>query len=447
MRTILSLLMLFAAFSISTKNYAQVYGNTIQDSLDCINNNYIYQDFYNQKNYEDAYVPWNNVLKVCPKNQEDLYIRGAVILRSLIEKAKTPEEEQKYLDELLSLYDKRTESFGQKANNIAHKAKDLSEIRPNEKERIYKLYKGAVEKGGKNGIEIEDQFKLLYFKSCFEYIESIKANEEQMAELFDVYDYASSALEISLNHSKELSDTNAYLKIESYIDTLEKNIEPIASCEKILLIYQTKYNKDSTNIDLLKKITTNLKRKGCIKSDLFFKATENLHKLEPTSKSAFIIGQILVDRGDEKSASIFFKEALDKAEDNETKAKACFLWAQTLMSLSQYSQARQAFYQVLDYDKSKEGQCLYYIASMYLSSAASCASNGGKIRGAAWAAYDKAERAKALDPSISEKCGSLMRSAKGQWPTKENASFYEISENQPYTVGCWINESTTVRLR
>lgn len=447
MKKLVSLLMLFAAFSISTKTYAQVYGNTIQDSLDCINNNYIYQDFYNQKNYEDAYGPWNNVLKVCPKNQEDLYIRGAIILRSLIEQVKTPEEEQKYLDELLSLYDKRTEAFGHGANNIARKAKDLSEIRPNEKQRIYNLYKEAVEKGGKNGIELEDQFKLLYFKSCFEYLESIKANEKQMSELFNVYDYASTVLELSLNHAKELNDTNAYTKIESYIDTLEKNIEPIASCEKLFIIYQTKYNKDSTNIDLLKNITTNLKRKGCIKSDLFFKATESLHKLEPTSKSALMMGQIHADKGDDESASIFFKEALDKAEDNETKAKACFLWAQTLMSLSQYSQARQAFYQVLDYDKSKEGECLYSIASMYLSSAASCATQGGKIRGAAWAAYDKAERAKALDSSIVEKCDSLMRSAKGQWPTKENASFYEISENQPYTVGCWINESTTVRLR
>lgn len=447
MKKLVSLLMLFSVLSISTKTYAQIYGNTIQDSLDCINNNYIYQDFYNQKNYEDAYLPWNNVLKVCPKNQEDLYIRGAVILRSLIEKAKTPEEGQKYLDELLSLYDKRTEAFSQKANNIARKAKDLSELRPNEKERIYNLYKEAVEKGGKNGIELEDQFKFLYFKSCFEYLESIKANENQMSELFDAYDYASTALELSLNHSKEIYDSIAYSKIENYIDTLEKNIEPIASCEKILLIYKTKYNKDSTNIDLLKKIITNLKRKGCIKSDLLYKSTESLHKLEPTSKSALMMGQILEYRGDEKSASIFYKEALDKAEDNEAKAKACYLWAQTLMSLSQYSQARQAFYQVLDYDKSKEGECLYSIASMYLSSAASCSMQGGKIRGAAWAAYDKAERAKTLDPSISEKCDSLMRSAKGQWPTKENASFYEISENQPYNVGCWINESTTVRLR
>lgn len=447
MKKLVSLLMLFAVLSIATKTYSQVYGNTMQDSLDCINNNYIYQDFYNQKNYEDAYLPWNNVIKVCPKNNIDLYIQGSVILKSLIEQAKTPEEGQKYLDELLSLYDKKTQAFGQEANNIAYKAKDLSEIRPNEKERIYKLYKEAIEKGGKNSIELEDQFKLLYFKSCFEYLESIKANEAQISELYDVYDYASFALGISLSQAKELGDTKKTAKIESYIDELEKNIESFASCEKILLIYQTKYNKDSTNINLLKRITTNLERKGCIKSDLFFKATENLHKIEPTSKTAFMMGRILLNKGDENMASIFFKEALDKAEDNETKTKACYLLAQTLMSLNQYSQARQAFYQVLDYDKSKEGECLYYIASMYISSAALCSSQGGKIRGAAWAAYDKAEKAKTLDPSIAEKCDSLMRSAKGQWPTKENASFYEISENQPYTVGCWINESTTVRLR
>lgn len=447
MKKIVSVLMFVALASIATAGYAQKYGETPQDSIDCIMNNSLYQEFYSQKNYKDAYEPWKLALKACPQNHVNLYIRGAIIIKNLIEQAKTPQDQQKYIDELLALYDKRTEAFGQEANNIARKAKDLSDIRPNEKERIYNLYKEATLKGGEKGADLDDQFKPQYLKSCFDYLASIKANEEQMSALFDAYDYSSESLELSLKQAKESGDPKNIEKVQSYISIIEQVIEPFASCDKIVPIYQPKYDKDPNNIELLKKITTNLERKGCTKTDLFFKATESLHRLEPTSRSAFMMGQMLAVKGDEKAATTFFKEALDKATDDDSKAKACYLWAQTLMASNQYSAARSAFYQVSNYDKSMEGQCLYYIASMYLSSAASCASHDGKIRGAAWLAYDKAVKAKALDPSIADKCESLMRSAVGQWPTTSDAFFYQITNGQSYTVGCWIGESTTVRLR
>ncbi|MDR0970854.1 MAG: hypothetical protein LBM25_00505 [Bacteroidales bacterium] len=432
--------------ALNNKSYAQKFGATPEDSIECIVNLSLYQEFYDQKNYKDAYEPWKNTIKFCPKYHINNYIRGAVILKNMIVTA-SAQDQQKYIDELLALYDKRTEYFGQEANNIARKAKDLSELRPNEKEKIYNLFKQAVEKGGENGKDLDDPYKPLYLKSCFEYLKSINANEEQMSALFDAYDYASESLEYSLEEAKKMNDTKNQARIKEYILAIEQIIEPFASCDKIAPIYQAKFDKEPNNLELLKKITTALEKKGCIKTDLFFNATENLHKLDPSSKSALMMGQMLVGRDRQKEAVDFFKEALDKATNDDDKAKACLLWAQTLMATNQYSQARSAFYEVSKYDASKEGEALYCIAYMYLSSAASCASHEGKIRGAAWAAYDKARKAKELDPSISEKCDALMRSAQGQWPTTENAFFYEITNGQSYTVGCWIGETTTVRLR
>ena len=49
-----------------------------------------------------------------------------------------------------------------------------------------------------------------------------------------------------------------------------------------------------------------------------------------------------------------------------------------LMASDQYAAARTAFYQASTSDKSKEGEGLYFIATMYLSSAASCASHEWK---------------------------------------------------------------------
>lgn len=444
MRRIAKMLMLLAFISISYASFAQKYGITAQDSVNCLMNNSLYQEFYQQKNYKDAYTPWKAAIKECPQYHVNLYIRGAVILKQLFSASKTAEEQNKYFEELLSLYDKRAEAFGDEANNIARKAKDISDFKPTEKERIYNLYKQAAEKGGN---DLDDQYKPLYLRAVYEYLQSIKANDEQMSILFDVYDYSSDALEFSLRKAKEAGDTKTIEKVQSYISMIEQVIEPFASCEKIIPIYEPKYKKTSEDLVLLRKITATLERKGCTKSELFFNATQSLHKLEPSAKSALMMGQMLMGKDQAREAAEYFKEALDKSEDNDSKAKACYFWGQALMGSNQFSSARSAFYEVSKYDPTMEGKCILFISQMYLSSAASCASHDGKIRGAAWAAYDKAARAKSLDPSIADQAERVMSSARGQWPTQEAAFFYSITNGQSYRVGCWIDESTTVRLR
>lgn len=447
MNKILKLLMLVVVLGITTQGFAQKYGDTPQDSIDCIMNNSLYQEFYKQDNFKDAYGPWRNALKACPENHVNLYIRGSVLLKNLFVQAETTQDQDRYLDELISLYDLRTQAFGEEANNIARKAKDLSTLRPNEKERVYRLYIEAVEKSGENGVELDDQYKPLYLKACLDYLYSISADEEQMVALFDAYDFSSATLEYSKKQAVLAGDSRAEKRIISYLAVTEQIIEPFATCDKIIPIYQPKFEESPNDVEILRKITTNLERKGCTDSDLFFNTTNNLHKLEPTSRSAFMMGQMLASKGNTQEAAGFFKESLDKAEDNDARAKSCMLWAKMLMSSNQYSEARSAFYQVADYDKSMEGEGLFHIASMYLNSAVTCASHEGKIRGAAWAAYDKAAKAKSLDPSIADKCETLMRNAQGQWPTVDGAFFYEIANGQSYTVGCWIRETTTVRLR
>ena len=181
-----------------------------------------------------------------------LYIRGAVILKQLIVASSDAAEQSKYIDELISLYDKRAAAFGDEANNIARKAKDISDFLPNEKERVYNLYKEAVEKGGK---DLDDQYKPLYLKATFEYLHSINASEEQMSLLFDSYDYAADALEHSLRLAKTAGDEKTQQKIESYIAMIEQVIEPFATCDKIEPIFRPKYDKNPQDIDLLKKIT------------------------------------------------------------------------------------------------------------------------------------------------------------------------------------------------
>ena len=64
-----------------------------------------------------------------------------------------------------------------------------------------------------------------------------------------------------------------------------------------------------------------------------------------------------------------------------------------------------------------------------------------------WAAVDKFARAKSVDPTLSDEASDLVSKYSEYFPNVEDAFFYGFENGQEYTVGCWINERTTVRTR
>ena len=275
----------------------------------------------------------------------------------------------KYIDEYLALQDIRSEAFGEEYNNIAQKAKILSEYRPNETEQIFKYFKEAADKGGK---QLDAQYCPLYVEATVKHLAAIKASSEQMDVLFEAYDFAAETLEEIIKvakteveqatiagNAKAIKKAETKLKnAQSYLALTEQIIEPFASCDKIIPIYEPKFAANPNDVELLKKITTNLDRKKCTKSELFFQATENLHKLEPNAKSAFMMGQMLIEKDRSEEAVPYLEEAVKNFEDNDSKAKASFLLATALMNAGQYGAARTAAYKVAEYDKSLEGKAV-----------------------------------------------------------------------------------------
>ena len=140
----------------------------------------------------------------------------------MIANAANPAERDKYIDEYLALQDIKTAAFGEEYNNIAAKAKILTEYRPTQKEQIYNLYKEAAEKGGSN---LDAQYCPLYVEATINYLHSIKANSEQMSVLFDAYDYASETLEhivkqnkLALIEAQEAADAKKIKKAETELN-------------------------------------------------------------------------------------------------------------------------------------------------------------------------------------------------------------------------------------
>lgn len=445
----ITLFLALSAFMFSGSAFAQKYGATPEDSSECVMNNSLYQEFYKQKQWKDAYEPWKMVVDHCPKYHTNTYVRGGNILANLYATAATAEERENYFNEILWMNDKRAEAFGEKWNCTARKAQAYQQYKPNEKTTIYNLYKQAAEEGGQ---ELDQQYCVLYLQATIQYLVSIQASTEQMSILFDVYDYASEAMDHSLTQTAneldaatQQGDEKKIAKLQKELDNtrnniaaLEKLIEPYASCDKIIPIYENRFKETPTDLALLKKITTALNSKGCTESELFFAATENLHKLEPTPKSAFLMGQMLLGKKEFESAAKYLEEAENTSEDVGTKAKAAFQRATALSRAKSYSAAREAARRAANYDKSLAGKATLLVANMYLATPG---------QNAAFAAYDEAARAKSLDPSIAADANRVMNAAHGRFPTKENLFFEGGTAGASVSVGSWIGGTATVRTR
>ena len=144
-------------------------------------------------------------------------------------------------------------------------------------------------------------------------------------------------------------------------------------------------------------------------------------------------------------ASSFYLQAVEKQDSAELKSQYYLELADlNFKDLNQYQQARTYALKALEL-KPSLGKAYLIIGLAYASSAKSCGDNDCTQRAVYWVAVDKFIKAKNVDSSIAEDANRLISTYSANFPGKEACFFYNITEGQSYTVGCWINETTSVR--
>jgi hypothetical protein len=78
-------------------------------------------------------------------------------------------------------------------------------------------------------------------------------------------------------------------------------------------------------------------------------------------------------------------------------------------------------------------------------SANSCGDNDLTKKVAYWAAVDKYNKAKAIEPDMADEMNELIRRYSPYFPPAEVLFFYNLEEGDTYEIGCWINEKTIIR--
>ncbi len=412
-----------------------------KDSVTCVVNISLYREFFKQwKNsgyqadraVHDAIIPWRWVFLNCPLGTENTYIDGAKMMEYRIGAEKDAARKQLLIDTMMMLHDQRIEYFGKEGYVLGRKGVDLYQYRPEAYEQVYTTLKRSVELEGNGSASA---VLVYYFRAALAMLENQKID---ISEALDVYN----AIEAITESYTRSGGPKAEMYAQAW-GNIELAAGTVFGCNELVPSFSKKLEAEPGNIDLLRKITTMLDGKGCTDSEVYFKATLKLYELEPSPESAFLIGKMYYKRGEYGSAARYLNQASGMADSSDL-ADNYLLLATTYLHLQQYSNGRTA---ALNAARMRPGDGRPYllIGDMYAGSASDCGDNKLTKKVAFWAAVDKYYRAKSVDPGLESEANQKIGTYSAYFPVMEDIFFYGLKEGDSYTVGCWINESTTVR--
>jgi tetratricopeptide (TPR) repeat protein len=436
------LLFSFSGFSVILgQNGADIYNNPNYgpDSaarMNCANHLSTMSEFMKINLSSYALSSWKAVFDECPASSKNIYLYGVKIYRDLWSDEQDEERKKQLVDTLIMIYDRRIENFGQKGLVLGRKGIDLLRYRQESIEEAYG-YLGESVQISKNNTE--DAVLVTFMQTTNALF---KMGKIEAQDVIDNYLVSTDILEAKL---KKESNERA--------ETALSNVEAIfsesgaASCDDLVNIFTPKYEETPEDTEFLKKITALLTKQRCESTDLFAVASEALYNLEPSSEAAYNLAKLFLVRKEYEKSAAYYQEAINLEKDPATKANLHYELA--LIEFTKFDQYSKSRSNALEAIKLKSGWGAPYIliGNIYAASSKACGENEFEQSAVFWVVVDKFIKARSVDESIAEEANELINKYSQYFPNVEDAFFYGFQDGQEYSVGCWINETTTVRTR
>jgi tetratricopeptide (TPR) repeat protein len=426
------------------------YGLTDEDSVQVVQKLSTYREYFKQwensdytgTTINDAIPAWRWTFNNGPLASQYTYINGIKIMEYLYEKTPDEELKERYLDTLFLIYDQRVLAFGDepqygKGFILGQKGGDILKYRSKCYPEAYSCFVVSIKEQG-----VDSYSSVAYY---YYYVSTVmvKAGKADSAIVFDNYETASYIIGENI---KQLKDGGSAKKVKQWNDIqdrVDNLFAPWASCEDINRIYAPKFEENPEDINLLKSITKIMAMAKCTDEDLYFNASDELYKLEPSVESAINLGKMYYSRKMFNKAIEYYNLAIDSLQGMD-KADLYLDMGRAYYGARNYSTTRSMANKCLEIDPSR-AEAYILIGDMYYYS--SCGEDDVQKRFVYMAAQDKYNKAKsvATDERILKQAADKAASCYSQFPNSEDVFFFGYSKGQSITVGCWINETTTLR--
>lgn len=424
------------AQDFSDPKYA-IWGDTPEERQQNILNSNFLKESCDNKDYDAAAHYLQELLAKCPKASENTFVRGITLYKNKINRAKTLDEKNMFIDSLMLIYDLRNEYFGDHAKRgtayiLDRKAREYLTYKPNDRKGIRETFRAAIEAGGDNA---DPETVVVYFSNlCDDY----KNTDEVMPdEVLAEYE----RLEPFFAKHPEAAE------YKSQFDAAF-GLSGAASCENLEKLYRAKLEAAPDDEALLAQAVGMMSRAKC-DGDFYFSIAEKYYEMKPSSETAMFLAQAFQNKGDYAKAQTYLNEALAVEQDAAERQKLLVRIALVGLVANDIPNAASAARQARDLNP-EDGVPYFVLAQCYASSAAACGGFAGQAT--FWAAYDTMAKAVELLPSDSEyleHAKTSLSAFRNRFPSSEECFFNELQEGARYTVNCGTaaGVSTTVRPR
>lgn len=410
----------------------------------------LYTEFKKQDDYESMYPHWKDLYEQYPKSTANIYIHGSQLFEHYIANAETPEEKDKYIDELMKMYDQRIRYFGQKGYVLGRKAISWYKYKLVERENkpegdeltnIHKTgYEWLSESIKEQGNKSEPPVVVTYMQTTIALFKLGELPKESVV----------------MNYEKSMEICNAIISANEDEKQVEQSQEIIpfidnafgrsgaADCDALVNIYTPQFEENGEDVEFIKTMLQRLRRANCDESVLFEQATVKLYELEPSAEAAFNMAHRYLKKGEVENAKKYYKQAMDQETDQDLLASYYYEYAYFIYAKeNNYPEARSYARKALDINPD---YCDAYmlIGDIYVASSRSYQGSNVEKGAIFWLAVDyfnKARRGEDCSIDAMKKISDYRR----HYPNKEDAFMEGLQEGAKYKVEGWINETTTVR--
>ena len=438
---------LLAAMAAFMGQKVSAQGKFGADSAECIKYLSYYEEYYKQKNYDAALPNWRKAYAICPGTaRQNMFVHGSTLLNREINKnRKNPTLFQAQVDSLLLLQDQRLEFYprtakgvDQKPTILNNKGQYMINFRSDDSQYLYDNLTAIIKELGsetKGGLLVNNLQAA---------INLYREGKLQADDVIAMYDTVTEC--INGASAKNDAEAEDILKTKATIESVFADSK-VASCDNLIAIFTPRFEADPTNTALVTNIVKLMNNaEDCANNDLYYKAVTQMHKNDPSYRSAYGLYKLNAARGKVADACMYLEEAIDYDESDDA------LDAQYLYELARFAYANNMRGRALDaankavrLDNGYAGKAYMILGNLWAS--ASC---GGDVNKYAryWAASDYYQKAMNADSSLADDARSAIGKVSIYYPEASEIFMYDLAKGQAYTVSCGgMTTTTTVRTR
>lgn len=411
---------------------------------ECLTNMSLFNESAKNRQFADALEPWNQVFNNCPGANRVIYSQGRPILHWELSQQKDDASYKRVFEKLMKMYDQRIKYFGNDERYptawiLGLKALDyVSFAKYDEsKKTAYGWLEQSIDGLGVNAeMEVLRNFMVISDKLY-------AADKSHTGKYIQDYLKVNAILETI---AADTQNKNAELaaQYKNGFDVLFAG-SGAADCKTLDGQYAGPVKQNLNDLNYLNRVLSFYRRVRCVESEVYFTAAVAAHKIEPSAESAAALAGMSFGKNEFQQAINYYDEASRLSKTPADQSDYQLKIAQIYYSkLENYPRTKTHAQRAIDF-KSDNGTA-YLLMGMAYAGARGIFNDDILNKTVFWAAVDKFNRAKQVDPTLAEDANKLIATYSRYFPSKEDIFMHpDLGAGKSFFVGGWIGETTICR--